>query len=45
MVVKDVPNVCVIHDSHKGILQVMNDIKEASQERNRATEWADVHSR
>jgi hypothetical protein len=27
MVVKEVPNVCVIHDWHKEILQAMNDIK------------------
>jgi transposase-like protein len=36
MVVKEVSNVCVIHDRHKGILQAMNDIKEGSEERNRA---------
>jgi hypothetical protein len=45
MVVKEVPNVCVIHDRHKGILQAMNDIKEGSEERNRAAQWPDVHSR
>jgi hypothetical protein len=45
MVVKEVPNVCVIHDRHKGILQAMNDIKEGSEERNRAALWPDVHSR
>jgi transposase-like protein len=36
MVVKEVPNVCVIHDRYKGILQAMNDIKEGSEETNRA---------
>jgi hypothetical protein len=36
MVVKEVPNVCVIHDRYKGILQAMNDIKEGSEERNGA---------
>jgi hypothetical protein len=45
MVVKEVSNVCVIHDRHKGILQAMNDIKEGSEERNRAAQWPDVHSR
>jgi hypothetical protein len=45
MVVKEVPNVCVIHDRHKGILQAMNDIKEGSEERNRAAQWHDIHSR
>jgi transposase-like protein len=45
MVVGDVSNVCVIHDRHKGILQVINDIKEDSEERNIAAQWPDVHSR
>jgi transposase-like protein len=36
MVVKEVPNLCVIHNRHKGILPAMNDIKEGSEERNRA---------
>jgi hypothetical protein len=35
----------VIHDRHKGILQAINDIKGGSEERNRATQWPDVHSR
>jgi hypothetical protein len=45
MVVGDVSDVCVIHDRHKGILQAINDIKEGSEERNRAAQWPDVHSR
>jgi hypothetical protein len=45
MVVKEVPNMCVIHDRHKGILQAKNDIKEGSKERNRAAQWPVVHSR
>jgi transposase-like protein len=45
MVVGDVSGVCVIHDRHKGILQAINDIKEGSEECNRATQWPDVHSR
>jgi transposase-like protein len=36
MVVKDVPDMCAIHDRHKGISQSMNDIKEGSKERHRA---------
>jgi transposase-like protein len=32
IVVKDVQNVCVIHDRHKGILQAINDMKEGSTE-------------
>jgi hypothetical protein len=44
MVVGDVSDMCVIHDRHKGILQAINDIKEGSEERNRAVR-ADVHSR
>jgi transposase-like protein len=43
--VKEVPNVCVIQDRHKGILQAMNDIKEGSEERNRAPQWPDVHNK
>jgi hypothetical protein len=45
MVVQDVQNVCVIHDRHKGILQVINDMKEGSTERYRAPLWPDVKSR
>jgi hypothetical protein len=45
MVVGDVSDVCVIHDRHKRILQAINDIKEGSEERNRAAQWPDVHSR
>jgi hypothetical protein len=35
----------VIHDRHKGILQTISDIKEGREERNRAAQWPDVHSR
>jgi hypothetical protein len=45
MVVGDVSDVCVILDRHKGILQAISDIKEGSQERYRAAQWPDVHSR
>jgi hypothetical protein len=45
IVVGDVSDVCVIHDSHKGILQAISDIKEGSQEHYRAAQWPDVHSR
>jgi hypothetical protein len=45
MVVGDVSDVCVIHDRHKGILQAISDIKEGNQERYRAAQWPDVHSR
>jgi hypothetical protein len=45
MVVGDVSDVSVIHDRHKGILQAISDIKEGSQERYRAAQWPDVHSR
>jgi hypothetical protein len=45
MVVKDVQNVCVIHDRHKGILQAINGMKEGSTERHRAPLWPDVKSR
>jgi hypothetical protein len=34
-----------IHDRHKGILLAINDIKEGSEERNRAAQWPNVHSR
>jgi hypothetical protein len=36
---------CVIHDRHENILHAINDIKEGSEERNRAAQWPDVHSR
>jgi hypothetical protein len=45
MVVGDVSDVCVIHDRYKGILQAINDIKEGSEERNRAAQCLDVHSK
>jgi hypothetical protein len=31
MVVRDVSDMCVIHDRHKGILQVISDIKEGNE--------------
>jgi hypothetical protein len=37
--------VCVIHDRHKGILQVINDMNEGSTERYRAPLWPDFKSR
>jgi hypothetical protein len=40
-----VQDVCVIHDRHKGILQVMNDMKEGRQERYIVPLWTDVKSR
>jgi transposase-like protein len=45
MVVGEYSDLCVINDRDKGILQVTNDIKEGSEECNRATQWPDVHSR
>jgi hypothetical protein len=45
MVVQDVQNVCVMHDRHKVILQVINDMKEGSTEQYRAPLWLDVKSR
>jgi transposase-like protein len=45
MVVADVPNVYVIHDRHKGILQAMNDIRDGSKERQRVAQWPDDHSK
>jgi hypothetical protein len=45
MVVGDVSDVCVIHNRHKGILQAISDIKHGSEERYRAAQWPDVHSR
>jgi hypothetical protein len=45
MVVGDVSDVCVIHNRHKGILQAISDIKHGSEERYRATQWPNVHSR
>jgi hypothetical protein len=45
MVVQDGQNVCVIHDRHKGILQVMNDMRDGIQERYRVPLWPDVKSR
>jgi hypothetical protein len=45
IVVRDVSDVCVIYDRHKGILQAINDIKKCSEERNRAAQWPNVHSK
>jgi hypothetical protein len=45
MMVADVLNVYVIHDRHKGILQAMNDIKDGSEERQRAAQWPNDHSK
>jgi hypothetical protein len=45
MAVGDVSHVCVIHNRHKGILQAISDIKEGSQERYKAAQWPDMHSR
>jgi hypothetical protein len=45
MVVGDVLDMCLIHDRHKDILQAINDIKDGSEERNRAAQWPDVPSR
>jgi hypothetical protein len=36
---------CVIHDSRKGILQAINEMKADSTERYRAPLWPDVKSR
>jgi len=30
MIVRDVPNVCLVHDRYKGILQVIDDIKKGA---------------
>ena len=45
MIVKDVENVCLIHDRHKGILQAIDDIQNGSTERRRAALWPDLNSR
>ena len=45
MIVKDVENVCLIHDRHKGILQVIDDIQNGSTERRRTALWPDLKSR
>jgi hypothetical protein len=45
MVVGDVSDVCVIHDRHKAILQAINDIKEDSEECNKAAQWPVVRSK
>ena len=45
MVVKDRPDVCVIHDRHAGILQAMIDIQHGSVQRRRTAQWTDLKSR
>jgi len=45
MVVRNIPNVCVIHDRHKGILQAVNDLQNGSTERQRVPLWPDLKSR
>jgi hypothetical protein len=45
MVVQDVPNVCVVHDRHKVIFHVMNDMKDGSQECYRVQLWLNVKNR
>ena len=45
MIVKDVENVCLIHDRHKGILQAIDDIQNGSTERRRTALWPDLKSR
>ena len=45
MVVKDRPDVCVIHDRHAGILQAMIDIQHGSVQRRRTAQWTDIKSR
>jgi hypothetical protein len=45
MVVGDVPNMCIVHYRYKGILQEMNGIKDGREERQRAAQLPDVHSR
>ena len=42
MIVKDVENVCLIHDQHKGILQAIDDIQNGSTERSRTALWPDL---
>jgi hypothetical protein len=45
MFVRDVPNVCVIHDWHKGILQAIDDMQNGNVERRRTAQWPDLNSR
>jgi hypothetical protein len=45
MVVRNVPNVCVIHNRHKGILQSVDDMQNGNVERRRIAEWPDLNSR
>ena len=42
MVVTDVPNVCVIQDRHKGILQAIDDMQSGNVERQRTAQWPDI---
>jgi len=43
--VKDIANVCLIHDRHKDILQAIDDIQNGNTERRRAAQWPDLKSR
>ena len=45
MIVKNVENVCLIHDRHKGILQAIDDIQNGSTERSRTALCPDLKSR
>ena len=45
MIVKDVENVCLIHDRHKGLLQSIDDIQNGSTECRRPVLWPDLKSR
>jgi hypothetical protein len=40
-IVKDKPNVCILHDRHAGILKAIKTLKEPGQE----TPWIDIESR
>ena len=45
MIVKDVENMCLIHDWHKGILQAIDDIQNGSTECRRPALWPDLKCR
>jgi hypothetical protein len=40
-IVKDKPNICILHDRHAGILKAIKTVKEPGQE----TPWIDIESR
>ena len=44
-IVQDRPDVCVIHDRHKGILQAVRDMQVGSVDRARHPRWVDLRSR